>query len=87
MNKSSPRPTFYIICKLFRISAATLIDIAREAKVDMRAIYALFLDEPLEQSEAERILVSLSRITGQSLTLTTVSVRLIPSKETKDEGD
>jgi len=88
MNEGSSRPTFYTICKMQQgFTNAILVDIAREACVEIHVINALFLDEPINQKEAECILEVLSRRTGQVFTLTTVAVRLIPSKEALDEGD
>jgi len=57
------------------------VELARQAQVEPRAVYFLWLGYPVERQEAERILAAISTIAGQSCTLNNVQVVLVPEHE------
>ena len=81
MNRQASRPDFYAICQARPFSPDQLADLADTAGVERRVVNAMWLDNPVKRSEAIVVLEALSRITGETYTLTTVSVTLFSEEE------
>ncbi|HEU5229299.1 MAG TPA: hypothetical protein VFU49_15890 [Ktedonobacteraceae bacterium] len=61
-----------------------IADLAHKAKVAPRAVYFMLLGYAIERQEAEQVLATISTLTGQSYTLETVDVVLVPEQEGQD---
>jgi hypothetical protein len=76
-----PKPTYYNLCYFYALDYDDMLRIAERAKVTKEVIDALFLGDPVKQSDAVAVLAALSQTVGTTWTIDTVKVPVLPESE------
>jgi hypothetical protein len=74
------RPRFYDLCMRYQFDARMLQHIGDRAGVPNIVVNALFVGDPVERSDAEKVLAILSELADQTWNLYNTTVPLVPAK-------
>jgi hypothetical protein len=70
------RPRFYDLCLIYQFDIRRLQDMGNRAGVPDAVVHALFVGEPVERSDAEKVLVVVSELTGKPWNLDNTTLPL-----------
>jgi hypothetical protein len=87
-NEKTPEPeppkvktSFYNLCIMYGLYYDTMLLIAEQANVTKEVIDAMFVGDPVKQSDAVAVLAAFSETVKRAWTMETVKVPVLPESE------